>query len=60
MKQILALTDLSVEVSVYANALPWHHRDPADRFIIATALMENPVVVTDDDRFGDYGVATWV
>ncbi|MBT4496334.1 MAG: hypothetical protein HOC74_01355 [Gemmatimonadetes bacterium] len=26
-----------MEILVAANALPWHHRDPADRFIIATA-----------------------
>lgn len=33
----LNLAALSVEVLVAANSLPWHHRDPADRFIIATA-----------------------
>jgi PIN domain nuclease of toxin-antitoxin system len=54
----LALTDLSVEVLMHANTLPWHHRDPADRFIIATAQMENLTVVTRDERFKDYGVKT--
>jgi len=54
----LTLTDLSVEVLTHANLLPWHHKDPADRFIIATAQMENLVVVTDDGRFAAYGIET--
>ncbi len=54
----LTLTDLSVEVLMHANTLPWHHRDPADRFIIATAQMENLAVVTSDERFREYGVET--
>jgi PIN domain nuclease of toxin-antitoxin system len=56
----LTLTDLSVEVLTRANALPWHHRDPADRFIIATAKMENLAVVTGDQHFQAYGVETLV
>ena len=56
----LTLTDLSVEVLMHANMLPWHHRDPADRFIIATAQMEDLAVVTGDGRFKDYGVETLV
>ena len=54
----LTLTALSVEVLMQANALPWHHRDPADRFIIATAQMEDLTVITSDERFKDYGVKT--
>ena len=29
----LNLAALSVDILVAANTLPWHHRDPADRFI---------------------------
>jgi PIN domain nuclease of toxin-antitoxin system len=54
----LTLTDLSAELLMHANRLPWHHHDPADRFIIATAQMENLTVVTSDGRFKDYGVET--
>lgn len=54
----LTLADLSVEVLVHANELPWHHRDPADRFIIATAQLNDLTVVTDDRRFDAYGVET--
>jgi len=38
------------------TALPYVHRDPADRFIIATALIRNLPVVTTDRRFSQYGV----
>lgn len=51
----LVLTSLDVPVLVGANDLPWHHRDPADRFIIATALRENAVIVTSDPKFMRYG-----
>jgi PIN domain nuclease of toxin-antitoxin system len=41
-----------------ANALPMHHKDPMDRMLIALALDRGMTVVTDDDMFGQYGVAT--
>ena len=33
-----------------------HHRDPADRFIIATAQLNDLPVITTDAHFDDYGV----
>jgi len=39
-----------------ASELPPIHRDPYDRFISATALMQNTPVVTADKRFHHYGV----
>ena len=36
--------------------LPWHHKDPFDRMIIAQALVEDLPVVTSDRRFSEYGV----
>ena len=52
----LTLADLTPEVLCRANALPWHHRDPADRFIIATANLMRMAIVTADARFAAYGV----
>jgi len=52
----LTLADLSVDVLTGANELPWHHRDPADRFIISTAVVENCPVVTGDRRFLEYDI----
>ena len=52
----LSLVDLTVDILVASNALPRHHRDPADRFIIATAHHLNATVVTADHRFNLYDV----
>jgi len=41
-----------------ANQLPPHHRDPMDRILIATALMHNLAILTDDRLFASYGVKT--
>ena len=53
----LALIPLSEEVMFKATELPDIHRDPADRFVIATAIIGNMVVVTTDRRFPQYGVS---
>lgn len=48
--------DLSLDLCLRAADLPKFHKDPCDRFIIATALMMGMPVVTSDSRFKDYGV----
>lgn len=35
------------------STLPFHHRDPFDRIIIAQAQVENLTIVTKDNRFSD-------
>ena len=52
----LELARLSPEVLMMANRLPWHHRDPADRFIIATAALRQIPVVTGDEKFKKYPI----
>ena len=47
---------LSPSVMVFANQLPWHHKDPADRFIIASAKQEAAAVVTADTKFSLYDI----
>ena len=49
---------VSNSISLRASALPEFHKDPADRFIIATALLNDLTVVTGDHRFAQYGVET--
>ncbi len=53
----LTTIPLSDEVMFKSTELPNFHRDPADRFIIATALLGNLSVVTTDRRFSQYGVS---
>ena len=45
-------------IALRSSALPEIHKDPADRFIIATALLNEFTVVTGDHRFEEYGVET--
>ncbi len=43
-----------------AGELPWHHRDPFDRLLVAQAILEGAVAVTSDGAFAAYGVpAVW-
>ncbi len=48
--------DLCPELVMGATRLPHIHKDPADRFIIATALNHNSPVVSADRRFAEYGI----
>ena len=36
--------------------LPWHHRDPFDRMLIAQALCENMTLISKDSVFAEYPV----
>ena len=36
--------------------LPWHHRDPFDRLLVAQATIEQAVLVSDDEALQPYGV----
>ena len=52
----LTVLPLSLEVMAKSVNLPEIHKDPADRFIIASALLNGLSVVTTDRRFHEYGV----
>jgi PIN domain nuclease of toxin-antitoxin system len=58
-----AVTELGLEIlpllleHIYQlGDLPWHHRDPFDRLLIAQALSEQMVLVGSDPMFEKYGV----
>lgn len=36
--------------------LPWHHRDPFDRLLVAQAQHEQVSIVSDDEQLAAYGV----
>ncbi|GAB5558523.1 MAG: type II toxin-antitoxin system VapC family toxin [Synoicihabitans sp.] len=38
------------------SRLPFHHRDPFDRLTIATAMVENLPIVTQDPHFASYPI----
>ncbi len=40
----------------HVEHLPWHHRDPFDRLLIAQAAVEEMTLVSADRRLAAYGV----
>jgi PIN domain nuclease of toxin-antitoxin system len=48
------LTNPSNEVLL--SSLPWHHRDPFDRLLVAQAVLEDAVLLSSDDRLHAYDV----
>ena len=45
---------VSREAACLAALLPQHHRDPADRIIIATALCLDSLLISFDEKFSAY------
>ena len=52
----LTVLPLELNVCIAAAELPRIHDDPCDRFIIATAKLNDLSVVTADERFEEYGL----
>ncbi len=48
---------VTLHAALRVRALPWHHRDPFDRLLIAQAFESDSTVVTRDAVFASYGVA---
>ena len=53
------INSLSVNetIALRASQLPRHHRDPADRFIISTAIEFGLLILTPDSKFQAYPVS---
>ena len=47
---------VSCEVAHQAELLPWIHKDPADRFIVASAMVLGVPVISPDQRLQEYPV----
>lgn len=41
-------------IAKLAGQLPYHHKDPADRFIIATSIVNNVSLLSLDRQFSSY------
>ena len=52
----ISIIDISRDVAQLSADLPPYHKDPCDRFIIATAIAFNLPVVTADENFKKYGI----
>ena len=52
----IALLEIKAEHIGLVATLPFHHRDPFDRLIIAQAAIENLSIIGKDEIFDAYGV----
>lgn len=49
---------LSEGVAGIVEALPWHHKDPFDRMLIASAIGHGLVLVSPDEHMSKYPIRT--
>jgi PIN domain nuclease of toxin-antitoxin system len=57
---VVELAPVDTTIWLRSVALPWEHRDPADRVIVATALAKGLPILTKDEVIGRSGlVETW-
>jgi PIN domain nuclease of toxin-antitoxin system len=47
---------VTIDHAAAIEKLPWHHRDPFDRLLVAQALTEEAAIVSRDEPLSDYGV----
>ena len=58
---LIEILPVTIEHILQTSILPFHHRDPFDRLLIAQAQTENLTLVTKDAAFSAYGVKiTWI
>ena len=50
------ILDLSVAHALQVARLPFHHRDPFDRMLVAQCLVESLPLMSSDDALDAYGV----
>ena len=47
---------VALDHAAAVERLPWHHRDPFDRLLIAQAIVERAALVSADESLHAYGV----
>jgi PIN domain nuclease of toxin-antitoxin system len=52
----MQVLDITLAHTGHVAALPFHHRDPFDRMLIAQSLVETIAIVSVDSAFDAYGV----
>ncbi len=52
----IEVLDITVDSLIKLTTLPFHHRDPFDRLIIAQGLVEEVPIISVDTVFDAYGV----
>jgi len=50
------ILDIKTEHALKVKELPFHHKDPFDRMLIAQAMAENLKIISVDGIFDQYGI----
>ena len=53
----IQILDITIDSLTKLTTLPFHHRDPFDRLIIAQALVERLPIIGADTAFDAYGIS---
>jgi PIN domain nuclease of toxin-antitoxin system len=48
---------VTLDHAAAVETLPWHHRDPFDRLLVAHASIEGATLVSHDESLRSYGVS---
>ncbi len=56
-RNAIDLFSITIAHTYAVSTLPYHHRDPFDRLIIAQAIVESLPVIGIDSVFDDYSIA---
>ena len=53
-----ALTELPITLNhtLALQDLPWHHKDPFDRLLVAQAMVAQVPVLSSDEQLSAYGI----
>jgi PIN domain nuclease of toxin-antitoxin system len=51
------VAELGLSAALRVRSLPWYHRDPFDRLLVAHAFEDGYTLVTHDEVFNQYGLA---
>lgn len=52
----LEMLDFSGQDAMVLGALPFHHKDPFDRMLIAQAMTNRMLLISDDTKFKPYDI----
>ena len=55
-ENLLELLPITAPHAVRVASLPFHHRDPFDRLLVAQALVEQVPILSFDSAFDHYGI----
>ena len=54
---VLAVLPITLDHAERQAGLPWHHRDPFDRLLVAQAQVEGVPLVSADETLDPYGIS---